>query len=149
MGSFALGRTFDVVTCLFSAIGYMRSAEELNEAVATMARHLSPGGVVVIDGWIRAESWRDRGMVQALSGARDGVVATRVVRSYRDGSRTMLDLRHLVGSLDRVDSIVESHELTLFTDDQYRSAFARAELEVEVVTGPHPDRDRYVGRTQR
>jgi hypothetical protein len=61
----------------------------------------------------------------------------------------MLDLHHLVGSLDRVDYIVESHELTLFTDDQYRSAFARAELVIEVVTGPHPDRDRYVARTPR
>jgi len=149
MRSFDLGRTFDAVTCLFSAIGYMHSTDELDDAVATMARHLSPGGVIVIDGWVRQESWRDPGTVQSLSAASDEVVAARVVRSYRDGSRTTLDLHHLVGSIDGIDYIVESHELTLFTDDEYRSAFARAELGVEVVASPHPDRDRYVGAPSR
>src|SRR5690242_4552417 len=53
MRSFDLGRTFDAVTCLFSAVGCMHSTDELDDAIATMTRHLSPGGVVVIDGWVR------------------------------------------------------------------------------------------------
>lgn len=145
MRSFALGRTFDAVTCLFSAVGYMRSTAELDRAVRTITRHLSPGGIVVIDGWVRRESWRDPGIVDAVSGATNGLAAARVARSRRDANRTTLELHHLVGSIDRIEHIVETHELTLFADHEYRSAFERAGLAVDVVASPHPERDRYVG----
>jgi SAM-dependent methyltransferase len=41
MTDFDLHRTYDVVTCLFSAIGYVASVERMNRAVACMARHVS------------------------------------------------------------------------------------------------------------
>ena len=36
------------------------------------------------------------------------------------------------------------HELTLFSDEAYRAAFAAASLDPEVVPSPVPDRDRYI-----
>lgn len=145
MRSFELDRTFDAITCLFSAIGYMRSTAELDQALQTLRKHLSPGGIVVVDGWVRRESWRDPGIVHAVSGATDGLAAARVGRSRREGNRTTLELHHLVGSIDGIEHIVETHELTLFSDREYRNAFDRADLAAEVVASPHPDRDRYVG----
>lgn len=145
MRTFDLHRTFDVITCLFSAIGYMRSTSELDQAIATFARHLSPHGIVIVDGWVRRQSWRDPGTVQVLSAARDGLAVARVVRSRRDGVHTTLELQHLVGSVDGIEHVVETHELTLFSDEDYRTAFERAGLSVEVAPSPHPDRDRYVG----
>jgi SAM-dependent methyltransferase len=149
MRSFALDRSFDAITCLFSAIGYLRSSDELGEALQTMKQHLSPGGVVVVDGWVRRQSWRDPGTVQALSTTKDGVGAARVVVSRRDGVCTTLEMHHLVGSLDGVEHLVETHEMTLFSDDEYRDAFDRAGLDVDVTASPHPDRDRYVGTLPR
>jgi len=55
MRAFDLGRTFDAVTCLFSSVGYLRDDEELAAAIGRMASHLSPGGVLVVDGWIRPD----------------------------------------------------------------------------------------------
>jgi SAM-dependent methyltransferase len=149
MRSFELGRTFGAITCLFSAIGYMRSAAELDQAVKTMGGHLSPGGVLVVDGWVRRESWRDPGIVHALSASRDDLAAARVAISRRVGVRTTLELHHLIGSIDGVEHVVEEHEMTLFSDEEYRDAFERAGLTVEVVESPHPERDRYVGVTPR
>src|SRR5215470_2925065 len=40
MRTFDLGKQFDVVTCLFSAIGYMTEEADLRAAVANMARHV-------------------------------------------------------------------------------------------------------------
>lgn len=60
MRSFDLGRRFDAVTCLFRSIGYMPTVEDLSAAVATMARHLVDGGVLVVDGWVRPDAWRHR-----------------------------------------------------------------------------------------
>ena len=58
---------------------------------------------------------------------------------------TTLELHHLVGSAEGVEYHVEEHHITLFSDDEYRDAFERAGLPLEVVVSPHPDRDRYVG----
>ncbi len=148
MRSFGLERSFDVVTCLFSAIGYMGSPAELDEALAAFRRHLSPAGIVVVDGWVRRESWRDPGTVQVLSASEDDVAVARVVRSRRDGVHTTLELQHLIGSVNGIEHVVESHALTLFGDDEYRAAFERAGLAVETVASPHPDRDRYIGKAR-
>jgi SAM-dependent methyltransferase len=144
MKSFDLDRTFDAIICMFSAIGYMHSRDELDQAVQTMERHLSPRAVLVVDGWVRSESWRDPGTVHALSGFKDGLAASRLARSRRDGNRTTLELHHLVGSIEGIDYLVETHELMLFDDDEYRGSFERAGLTVDVVASPHADRDRYV-----
>ena len=58
MLNFDLGRRFDVVTCLFSSIGYMRSIDRLNETVANMARHVEPGGLLIVEPWLTPETWR-------------------------------------------------------------------------------------------
>src|SRR5215813_4217905 len=46
MTDFALGRPFDVVTCLFSAIGYVKTLDNLARSVQCMAQHLTAGGVL-------------------------------------------------------------------------------------------------------
>src|SRR5919204_2396027 len=52
MRDFDLGRRFDAVVSLFSAIGYVRSLRGLRRAVAAMARHLAPGGVLIVEPWL-------------------------------------------------------------------------------------------------
>jgi SAM-dependent methyltransferase len=59
MRTFDLGKTFDVVVCLFSSIGYVDGVDELERAVARMAAHLNPGGVLVLEPWFTPERWRD------------------------------------------------------------------------------------------
>lgn len=48
MLDFALGRRFDVVTCLFSSIAYSKTVTGLHQAIATMASHLVLGGVLLV-----------------------------------------------------------------------------------------------------
>ena len=145
MRSFRLAQRFDAVVCLFSSIGYMQSMEELDAAVGSMAAHLSPGGVLVIDGWIRPDAWIDPGRVHAVAATGDGIAAARVGTSRRAGNKTYLELHHLVGTLDGIEHVVDHHELTLFTDDQYQDAFRRSGLSVHRVDSPMPGRDRYIG----
>jgi SAM-dependent methyltransferase len=144
MRTLELGRRFDVVVCLFSSVGYMANTDELSAAVVSMAAHLEQGGVLVVDGWIRPEAWRDPGTVHVECGRDDTTVVARVGRSQRDGNRTRLEMHHLVGTIDGVELLVDEHDLTLFTDDEYRTAFRDTGLEPEVLPGPHADRDRYI-----
>ena len=57
MTAFSLGRRFDVVTCLFSSIGYVGTVERLDDAIAAMAAHLNPGGVLIVEPWLTPEAW--------------------------------------------------------------------------------------------
>ena len=148
MRAFDLGERFDAITCLFSAVGYLAGTDELDAAVATMARHLAPGGVLIVDGWVRPDEWRDDApphVEVARSDDRE-VTVVRLSRSTRRGNRTHLELHHLVASAEGVEHLVDEHDLTLFTTDEYVQAFMRAGLDVSVVDGPMPGRDRFVAQ---
>jgi len=145
MRTFDLGRTFDAVTCLFSSVGYLRDDEELAAAIGRMASHLSPGGVLVVDGWIRPDAWWPGTNVQGLAETSDGVAAARVARTWRDGDRTILDMRYLIATAeDGFEQQQEVHELTLFSDEAYRAAFEAASLTPDVIASPMRDRDPYI-----
>lgn len=49
MRTLDLGETFDVVTCLFDAIGYPLSNAGVGGSLASIARHLRPGGRCAIE----------------------------------------------------------------------------------------------------
>jgi ubiquinone/menaquinone biosynthesis C-methylase UbiE len=81
MTDFHLGRQFDVVTCLFSSIGYVKSADRLRRAIGCMASHLKPGGVLVIEPWFTPDAWKP-GTVHALLIDEDELKIARVNTSY-------------------------------------------------------------------
>jgi SAM-dependent methyltransferase len=145
MRSFLLYTTFDAVICLFSSIGYMGSRDELNAAVTSMARHLSPGGVLIVDGWVRPDAWRGETSTHMETADDETTKVARVGLARRSGNKTRLEMHHLIATSDAVDYVVDHHELTLFELAEYTDAFAKAGLHVEVVDSPMPDRDRYIG----
>ncbi len=141
MATFDLGRSFDVVSCLFSAIGYARTADGLAATIANLARHLAEGGLLIVEPWFQPDEW-ERGRVAAEVPIDEGRrVLVRVFASGRDGDVSHLDIHYLVGSGGDVSYRHEHHELGLFTFDQFREAFEAAGLgDVDV------DRDGLIGR---
>src|SRR3954469_18952400 len=60
MTSFELGSRFDAVVCMFSSIGYVKTEKRLRSTIASTARHLEPGGVLVVEPWLTPDVWLDR-----------------------------------------------------------------------------------------
>jgi SAM-dependent methyltransferase len=145
MRTIALDRTFDAVTCLFSAVGHLPTVNDLRTAFTTMARHLNPGGVLVVDGWVRPDQWRDPGTTSLDVAENDEVKVVRLTQSRRDGANTDLEMHHLIATATGIQHVVEHHELTLFTPDDYVGATIGAGLAAEVVESPMSGRDRYLG----
>src|SRR5215470_1332810 len=58
MTDFDLGSKYDVVTCLFSAIGYVKTAECVERAISSMARHVRPGGALLVEPWFPPDRWK-------------------------------------------------------------------------------------------
>ena len=57
MIDFDLGREFGAVVCLFSAVSYLRSVPRLRRAIANLARHTLPGGVIAVEPWFTPDQW--------------------------------------------------------------------------------------------
>ena len=129
MLSFALEKQFDAVVCLFSAIGYVKTVGKLQGAVATMARHLRPGGVLIIEPWITPQAWRPSTVHSTFVDEPDLKIA-RLNVSEVDDRVAVMDLHHLVGTPEGVEYFVERHELGLFTHEEYVGAYQDAKLAV-------------------
>ncbi len=130
MRTLDLGRTFDVVTCLFSAIGYMLDLEQLHEATAALAKHVAPGGLLLVEPWITPDVWQ-AGRPQALAAQDDRLAVTRMSRSGVDGRVSWVEMEYLVSDGTSLERFEERHELGLFTQDEMRAALEATGLRVE------------------
>ena len=120
-----LGRRFDVVTCLFSSIGYV---SDLRRAVERLAAHVAPGGAVVVEPWLAPEQIKPFhvGLVTAES---DAVKVARMTSLDVDGRECVMVLQYLIGRAGVVEHRTERHRTWLWTRDEYAGAFAAAGLD--------------------
>ena len=144
MRDFDLGRTFDALTCMFNSIGYLADVPEMRAAVHAMARHLAPGGVLVLEPWWFPDRFIE-GYLAADAGLVEGRAVARVSHSSRDGRATRLEARYLVGGPDGIKEFTHLHELTLFTEGEYLAAFADAGCPAEYVEGGLTGRGLFIG----
>lgn len=129
MADFNLGKTFDAITCLFSSIGYVKTIPRLRQAIRNMARHLSPGGVLLVEPWFSPGQW-NVGRVNTIVIEKPAYKIVRMSRSARKGKWSVLDFDYLIGTAEGIEHRSERHELGLFTHEEYLSAFRAAKLEV-------------------
>jgi SAM-dependent methyltransferase len=125
MRNFRLPRRFDAVTCLFHAIGYVESREELHAAIQAMAEHLVPGGVLVVEPWWFPENFLD-GYLAADAGHVEGSAIARVSHTSSQGRHSRLETRYLIARAEGIREVTQVHELMLFTRDEYLQAFDEA-----------------------
>ena len=137
MLDFELDERFDAVTCLFSSIGYARTKENLDRAAASMARHLNPGGTVLVEPWFTPEMIVP-GHVSTTHVDLPELKMTRMGVITVDGGASTFDFHYLIGTPRGVEHMVETHVLGLFTWDDYRDAFERAGLVTKVEIGAGP-----------
>jgi SAM-dependent methyltransferase len=126
---FSLGRTFDIVCCLFGAIGYAATLDNLRASIRCMARHLRPGGVLVVEPWLSPERFIDGQIVFDSVDDPDLKVA-RMYVTRAEGRIAIYEEQYLVASADGVKHFSERHDIGLFTDQEYRSGFESAGLRV-------------------
>ena len=128
MIAFDLGRSYDAVACLFSSIGYARTETNLRRAVAAMARHLAPGGVLLIEPWFEPGAMT-HGLVTMLTAETpDGTKACRMSHTTLDGRTSRIRFEYLLGDEHGLRRETELHELGLFTREEMVAAFRSAGL---------------------
>jgi SAM-dependent methyltransferase len=145
MTDFDLGRTYDLVTCLFSAIAIVRTYERLEQAITCMARHVRPGGALVVEPWFAPEQWRPGGSF-VLAGEIGANNVYRLSNSVKEGQRSVLLHHYLLGTTDHIEHYRDRIELGLFTRDEMTWAFEFAGMQVRYDAQGLMGRGLYIGQ---
>jgi SAM-dependent methyltransferase len=147
MTDFALGRRFDVVTCLFSAIAYVETIERVEAAVQTMRDHLNPGGLLLIEPWFGPETYW-RGRLVANFHDEPELKFSWIYLNGQEGTISILDIHYTVGTLEGVEQFREVHRMGLFSREQYMDVLARAGLTVRHDPEGLSRRGLFIGRRE-
>jgi ubiquinone/menaquinone biosynthesis C-methylase UbiE len=130
MLTLALEKRFDVVTCLFGTSGYARTPDRLRTTLARLAEHLGERGILLVEPFLSFEEYR-AGHIDALFVDEPALKIARMSVSRQVGRLALLDFNYLVASPTGVERLFERHEVGLFSEGDYRSAFEQAGLGFE------------------
>lgn len=130
MRDLGLQGRFDVITCLFSAIGHLKDTDELDAAIASMAAHLTPRGILLVEPWIEPDRWL-AGAPALLTVDEPELKIARITVTGRREQLSTLAFHYLVATPAGVERHEEHMELGLFTQAEMLAAFERARLHVE------------------
>ena len=133
IGKLDLGQEFDAVLMMFTVLGYQLDDSELMAALATVRRHLRPGGLFLFDVWhgpaVLAEGPGDR----EISVKEEANRITRKTRASLDRPR---HLCRVTFHLERVDdgnqaeSWQEDHVVRYYFRHELESALGQNEVEL-------------------
>lgn len=127
-----LGKTFDAVLMMFAVLGYQTTNDDLAAALATVRRHLVPGGVFVADFWYGPAVLVQRPGDRVREWEGNGERVFRLTRSELDvGQHTIhvqFKVLHLQG-MQVVAETEEEHPVRFFFPQELAYFAAQAGLE--------------------
>lgn len=149
MTRFRLRQSFEVVTCLFSSVGYLDGPAELNVAISTMAEHVAEGGCLLVEPPVSRERVQPPRVTEDVF-VSDGREWRRKTDATLDGP--LLHIRFLYSRAGHEEhngsagestlyedqlceeqlceeQLCDEQPIYLFTDQEMRTAFQRAGLE--------------------
>src|SRR3989344_3662058 len=97
MMSLHLKKKFDVITCLFSSIGYVKTYKNLNRTVASFAEHLKKGGVLITEPFFSEKTYHS-GKPHATFVNEPDVKICRMNISQKRENIAILDFHFLIAT---------------------------------------------------
>lgn len=128
MTSFELPQRYDVILCLFSSIGYVRTLENVRRTLDRFREHLAEGGIALIEPWFTPGVLQP-GRVSLNTAENDSVTVARMSHMDVEGRLSRLRFEYLIGRPGGIEHAVEMHELGLFTTEELLECFREAGLQ--------------------
>ena len=122
MIDFKVNQKFDVVVCLTSAIGYAKTLPEMRKAIKTMAEHVAPGGILLVEPWMGPDEYKAGKVFAIFVDKPELKIARMCVNEIRDRI-SVLKFNYMVATPSGVQHFTELHELGLYTHAEYEDAF--------------------------
>ena len=144
-----LDKRFDVITSLFSSIGYVKTHTNLRKTIQCFVRHLKAGGLVLIEPWFTKSTFIEGSPHMSTYDGRDVKIARLCVSKMR-GNLSVQDMHYLVAERDKgVEHFVDRHEMGLFEIDKTLAVMNKAGFQTKFLeNGLNKDRGLFVGVKQ-
>jgi SAM-dependent methyltransferase len=147
MTHFDLGREYDAVTCLFSAIGHVLTNDNLRATVRAMAAHVRPGGLVVVEPFIDPNEFLP-GHISVEQGRDRDTHVVRISYSERNGHVMHLTMHHYISASGEISVAAPvQFDIAMFSAEELHGAMDAAGLEVFHDPVGLMGRGLYIGRT--
>ena len=130
MAKFDLDKKYDVVICLFSSIGYLRSFDSIVSALKCFNRHLNPKGLTIIEPWFTAENSLGS-RIDMNTYDKEEIKICRIAHSYPENEFSILNFHYLVATIDTsVRYFEERHEVRRTSTKEMFEAFNETDFDV-------------------
>lgn len=145
MSAFELPGRYDVILCLFSSIGYLKTLDKVRRALQRFRAHLAAGGIVIVEPWFVPGAVTP-GRVMVNTAESEVVTVCRMSHCEIDGRLSRLRFEYLIGRPTGIERASEVHELGLFTVGEMQDCFRRAGLDATYDPEGPSGRGLYVAR---
>lgn len=145
MIDFNLNKKFDVVLCLFSSIGYVKTYSNLERTLRNFYNHLNPDGIAIIEPWFADAAYK-AGSPHALLYNGEDVKIARLDVAKKKGNISIMDMHFLVAERNKgTRHFVDRHELGLFEEENTMRIMKRVGFRPLILRkGALSDRNTYV-----
>lgn len=127
MINFKLKERFDVIICLFSAIGYVQDFDDLMKALENFYRHLHDKGLVIVEPWIFKKDFK-KGYIGLDTYEDEKLKLARMGTSRIVGSKWFVFMHYLIAEKGEIRYIRELHKMALLDYEDYLKAFKIAQF---------------------
>jgi SAM-dependent methyltransferase len=128
-----LGQRVDAVLMMFTVLGYQLDDSDLLAALATVRRHLEPGGLFLFDVWYGPAVIATRPGRRQISVKQGGAEISRKTRASLDLSRHLCRVTFDLERVDddgQVEQWQEEHLVRYYFDYELESALSQNRLEL-------------------
>jgi trans-aconitate methyltransferase len=141
-----LNKQFDVILCLFSSIGYVKTYTNLTKTWQSFADHLNPGGIVIVEPWFSAENFKV-GLPFMTTYDSENIKIARLNVSEVKDNVSILNFHYLIAKKNQpVIHLEDRHELGLFDVDKTLTIIQNAGLKAQYIKrNPNDERGLYIG----
>lgn len=129
MKEFEAGRKYDVVMCMFSSIGYVKTLENVEKTFENFRNNLADNGFIIVEPWLTPDVFMP-GRFDVITVESNDIKICRMSHASADGMISRITLEYLIGRPDGIRRAGEVHELGLFTVSQMKKCFKDAGLSV-------------------
>ena len=144
MMDFTIDKSYDVILCLFSSIGYVKTLENVEKSLLNFRDHMSADGILLLEPWIEPQHF-DGGRVYMHTCDSDEIKICRMSHSKVKDRISELYFEYLIGDQDGIKRLNETHELGLFTREEMEDCFKKAGFTVKYDEAGLTGRGLYVG----
>jgi SAM-dependent methyltransferase len=147
MSTFEVPERYDVILCLFSSIGYVRTLDNVRRVLERFRVHLKYGGLVIVEPWFTPGALQP-GRVTVTTAEGDGVTVCRMSQIKVEGRLSRIHFEYLIGRATGIERASEVHELGLFTVEEMQGCFRQAGLDATYDPQGPSGRGLYIARAR-